>query len=271
MTYVTYRTDGAVATVTMSNPPAELTTLEMMNSLTEAVARGTAEKVRAMVLKSDGALFSGGVDVHMFQGLTQQTGREMLVDGMRLIAALEDAPYPIVAAVNGMCFAAGLEIALACDLILASDNALFAQVEAMIGAATFLGGVYRLAERCGPARAREIVYTADVYPAATFAEWGIVNHVYPVDELHTQADDLAKRIARGPALANDVNKRMVRTALAHGSRAADNYALDTATWLFPTADMQNAVNTLLEHGARTFREKHAELVSFTGQWSTPDA
>jgi enoyl-CoA hydratase/carnithine racemase len=270
VSYVTYEKNGAVATVSMSNPPAELTTAALMRELGDAITQGRADKVRAMVLRSDGKLFSGGVDVRTFQGLTYQTGREMLVEGMDIIAAFEDAPFPIIAAVHGMCAAAGLEFALACDLILAADDAQFIHVEAMIGAATFLGGVYRLAERCGPARAREIAYTADLYPAAKFAEWGIVNHLYPAAELHDRADELAQRIARGPALAHDVTKRMVREALAHGSRAADRYTLDTATWLFPTTDMQNAVSSLLENGARDFRAKHAELVSFSGEWTQVD-
>ena len=96
-----------------------------------------------------------------------------------------------------MCFAAGLELALACGLIIAAEGATFAQVEAKIGAATFLGGVYRLAERCGSARAREIVFGADTYDAATFERWNIINRVIPDGDLREAALAWAQQLAKG--------------------------------------------------------------------------
>jgi enoyl-CoA hydratase/carnithine racemase len=184
----------------------------------------------------------------------------MLTDGMALIAELEDAPFPIIAAVNGFCFAAGLELALACDFIFAADDTVFSQVEAKIGATTFLGGAYRLAERCGPAIAREIVYTADRYSAEQFAQWHIVNRVVPAADLHETAVAVAEKIARGPAVAHTQTKRIIRHALTHNSRTADRLVLDEATRLYETRDMQNAVGHLLEQGARKFMQNHHEIV-----------
>ena len=252
-------TDG-VAVVTTSNPPAELFDRSQLDGLRDAVRRATDSKARAMVVKSDGPLFSGGADVAtVFHGQGQQDGRELLSDGMEMIAELEDAPFPVIAAVNGLCFAAGLEVALACDFIYAADDATFSQVEAMIGAATFLGGAHRLAERCGPAIAREIVYTAGHYTAEQFARWHIVNRVVPADELHATAIAVARKIARGPALAHTQTKRMIRHALRHDSRAADQFVLDETTSLYDTHDLQNAVGRLLEQGARTFMTNHHEI------------
>jgi enoyl-CoA hydratase/carnithine racemase len=179
---------------------------------------------------------------------------------MDMIAELEDAPFPVIAAVNGLCFAAGLEVALACDFIVAADDTTFSQVEALIGATTFLGGAYRLAERCGPAIAREIVYTADRYTAEQFARWHIVNRVVPAAELHKTAYDVAHKIARGPALAHVQTKRLVRHALAHDSRSADRLVLEETTSLYETDDLQNAVGYLLEHGARKFQANHERII-----------
>jgi enoyl-CoA hydratase/carnithine racemase len=213
-----------------------------------------------MVIKSDARLFSGGADVNMFRDKDIHQTKAMFTEGMRTIAALEDAPFPVVAAVQGLCYAAGLELALACDFIYASEDAVFSQVEAFIGATTFLGGVYRLAERCGPAIAREIVYTADDYSAQQFADWHIVNKVVPGAELHSTVLSLAKRIAAGPKLAHATTKRLVRHALAHGSRSTDEILLHDATWLLPSQDMQNAVSRLVEVGARRFRATRNETV-----------
>ncbi|MEA3177192.1 MAG: hypothetical protein QOI59_715 [Gammaproteobacteria bacterium] len=252
-------TDG-VAIVTTVNPPAELFDEAQIAGLRDAVRKATADGARAMVIKSDAPLFSGGADVSLFHGKSQQDGQDMLTDGMALMAELEDAPFPIIAAVNGFCFAAGLELALACDFIFAADDTVFSQVEAQIGATTFLGGAYRLAERCGPAIAREIVYTAERYSAEQFAQWHIVNRVVPTAELQKTAVAVARKIARGPAAAHTQTKRIIRHALTHNSRSADRLVLDEATGLYETRDMQHAVGLLLEQGARKFIANHREVV-----------
>jgi enoyl-CoA hydratase/carnithine racemase len=256
-------TDG-VAIVTTVNPPAELFDAAQINGLRDAVRKATEGGARAMVIKSDAPLFSGGADVALFHGASQQDGRDLLSDGMALIAELEDAPFPIIAAVNGFCFAAGLELALACDFIYAADDTVFSQVEAMIGATTFLGGAYRLAERCGPAIAREIVYTATRYSAEQFAQWHIVNRVVPKAELHKTAVAVATKIAHGPPVAHTQTKRIIRHALTHNSRTTDPVVLDEATALYETRDMQHAVGLLLKQGARDFIQNHHE-VAFEGR------
>lgn len=248
-----------VAVVTTINPPAELFDQGQIAGLLDALQKATENGARAMVIQSGSKIFSGGADVKLFLDKDRQAAREFLSEAMEVIWALEDAPFPIIAAVNGLCFAAGVEIALACDFIYAADDAVFSQVEAMIGVTTFLGGVYRLAERCGPGIAREIVYTAGLYSAEQFKQWNIVNRVVPAADLHEEALDVAKKIARGPSLAHTLTKRMVRHALSHDSRSADEFVLDEATIVFETRDMHNAIGYLLEHGSRRFRSHHHEI------------
>src|SRR5262249_14891110 len=151
---------------------------------------------------------------------------------------------------QGFCLAAGLELALACDLIVAGESAKFAQVEATIGTATLLGGAQRLAERVGSARAREIVFTADLYDAQTFERWHIVNRVVPDAQLAEESMGLARRLAAGPTLAHNVTKRLIRGYLDSGMPIADQLILDIAAPLFESEDMQSGVAILLEHGAR---------------------
>src|SRR6266702_4915796 len=168
MTESAYESIGDVAVLTLSNPPANLFTREVGEDIRSGVERAHGEGARAMVIQADGAVFSGGADVSLFKDRSLEEARDLMIGFMPILAALEDAPFPVIAAVHGLCFAAGLELALACDLIIAAEGTEFAQVEALIGAATFLGGVYRLAERCGPARAKEIVFGVVSYDAATF-------------------------------------------------------------------------------------------------------
>ena len=167
MTKSTYETNGDVAVLTLSNPPANLFTLEVGEDIRAGVERAREEGARAMVIQADGAVFSGGADVSLFKDRSLEEARDLMIGFMPILAAIEDAPLPVIAAVHGICFAAGLEIALACDLIIAAEGTQLAQVEALIGATTFGGGVYRLSERCGPARAREITFDAATYSAET--------------------------------------------------------------------------------------------------------
>jgi enoyl-CoA hydratase/carnithine racemase len=164
-------------------------------------------------------------------------------------------PCPTLAAVQGLCLAAGLELALACDLIWAGASARFAQAEASIGTTTLLGGVQRLAERAGPSRARDIIYTADQYDAATFERWNIVNRIVPDDALEAEARAFAARLADGPTLAYAAGKRIVRAYLDGGTRAADRVVDEVGPPLFESADMQAGVTALLDHGPRRFRDK----------------
>jgi enoyl-CoA hydratase/carnithine racemase len=112
-----------------------------------------------------------------------------------------------------------------------------------------------LAERAGPARAREIVYTADLYDAVTFERWNIVNKVIPDEVFEVQTLAFAGRLAKGPTRAFAAGKRFVRTYLDEGIRAADKLVDETAPALFESDDMRAGVTGLIEHGQRAFREK----------------
>ncbi|MBV8927724.1 MAG: enoyl-CoA hydratase/isomerase family protein [Mycobacteriaceae bacterium] len=260
MTTVKLETSDDVAVVTMANPPANLFDGELMAGLLDVVHSATSEGVRAMVLRSDGPLFSGGADVSMFKETSQAQARAMFDQAFGLIQAIEEAPFPVIAAVHGLCLAAGLELALACDLIVAAEGTQFGQVEAKIGATTFLGGAYRIAQRAGTARAFEVTFGGDLFDAATFERWNIVNRVVPADELDAHASRWARQLAAGPTAAHAVTKRLVHHATDHGVRHTDRYLLDAATPLFATRDMQHAVDLLLTQGAAQFMARHHEVV-----------
>jgi enoyl-CoA hydratase/carnithine racemase len=253
-------TDG-VAVVTMANPPANLFDNELSAGLVRALrdARDNAG-VRALLLRADGAQFSGGADVGLFKDTSPTAARPLLTEGLELIETIESTPYPVIAAVRGLCIAAGLELALACDLIVAAEGSRFAQVEAKIGAATFLGGAYRLAQRAGLARAFEITFTGEFFDAVTFERWNIINRVVPVDQLDEISLAWARQLANGPTAAHAVTKKIVHFATDHGVRAADRYVLEAATPLFGSRDMQFAVGLLLEQGAREFMANHSTVL-----------
>ncbi|MFG2731573.1 enoyl-CoA hydratase/isomerase family protein [Streptomyces canus] len=260
MSHTKYEAIGDVAVVTLTNPPANLFTAGVLDGLSTGVKRAREEGKRAMVIQADGALFSGGADVSLFHGTSAVEAREIFEEGMAVIGAIEDAPFPVIAAVHGLCLAAGLEIALASDLIIAAEGTEFGQVEALIGATTFLGGAYRLAERCGSARALEITFSGQQYPAGTFERWNVINRIVPGDQLREEALGWAQKLAKGPTRAHAATKRIVQYSLMYGPRQADRYLLDAATPVFDTRDMQHAVGLMLSQGSRKFLQNHGDVV-----------
>lgn len=255
MDKVHFTTEDALGILTLTNPPLNLFSGELITDLRSAADAIKQAPLRALLVRAEGKVFSGGAEVSVFTGVTPAQARERFTSHLRLIADIEELPFPTVAAVQGLCIAAGLELVLACDLIWAASSASFGQAEASIGTTTLLGGVQRLAERAGPSRAREIIYTAAQYDAATFERWNIVNRVIPDERFEAETRTFAGQLAKGPTLAYAAGKRFVRAYLDDGIRAADRAVDELAPALFATEDMQAGVKSVLEYGARKFRDK----------------
>jgi len=253
---VYFETEGNLGLLTIDNPPINLADHLLFTALDAALDEVEASDVRALLVRAKGEHFGCGVNVNTtFVGMDGKSGRKMLNHGIAFATRLQDIDIPVVCAVQGLCLAAALEIALRCDVIVAADNAKFAQVEQHIGAATFLGGAHILAERCGPARAREICFTGDFYDAGTFERWNIVNRVVPLAKLQEEAKSWAQRLADGPTLAHAATKRMVRAFLDHGIRGADAMLLDLSPPIFDSADFKAGVDGVVKHGSKNFRGK----------------
>jgi enoyl-CoA hydratase/carnithine racemase len=167
---------------------------------------------------------------------------------LHLIHIVEDFSFPTVFAAHALCLTAAFELSLACDVLLAAESAKFGLVEVVVGLTPSMGGPQRLAERAGPARARELVYTGELYEADTLERWNVVNRVLPDEGFADAALAFAKRIASGPTLAHVATKRLVRAQLDRGTRAADAIVPETSGPLFGSEDLKNAVRSFLEVG-----------------------
>jgi enoyl-CoA hydratase/carnithine racemase len=248
MPRVRYERGGDVGYVVLDEPPLNLFTVELTNDLIAALEEAEGDMPRALVVRAAGKVFTGGVDVHVFDDKTPEQAQAFFDDLLTITHKLEDMPWPTIASVQGLCLTAGFELALACDLIWAAESARFGLVEIVVGLTPAMGGTQRVAERAGPARARELVMSGDLYHAATLERWNVVNRVVEDDELDERTTELARRLAAGPTKANAATKRMVRAFLEHGVRGADARVGDIAAPLFATEDLQNAVDTFLAEG-----------------------
>ena len=241
-----------VAHLILANPPVNLIDLDALDEYGEAVAEIVESDARAVLLRAEGKVFSAGADVSTFEGVDSEEARRRFTRWLPYVQALEAAPVPTVAAVHGMCLAGGLELALACDVILAAEGTKLGQTEATVGTTTLLGGAQRVAQRAGAARAKMICFGAQLYDAAQFERWGIVDQVLPAETFLEEATALAVSYAQGPTAAHRAVKGMIAAGVAGGVSAADRFLLDEALSVFDTRDMAHGVEMLMEHGATRF-------------------
>jgi len=220
----------------------------MLGALRAAVDDVAADPPRGLLVRADGRAVSGGVDVHLFDGLTVEDASALWRELLDLVHTVEELPLPTVFAAHALCLTAAFELALACDLLLAAESARFGLVETVVGLTPAMGGTQRLAERAGPARARELVMTGELYDAATLERWNVVNRVLPDAGFDQAARAFARRLAEGPTRAHAATKAIVRAQVEGGARAADERVPDLAGDLFATEDLRGAVRSFLENG-----------------------
>jgi len=250
-----FERDGELGIVVIDDPPLNLFGRELSRAVFDAVGEAEQSGVRALMVRAEGKVFTGGADVHVFDGLEPHQSREFTAQLMELTHRLEDLPIPTISCVHALCLTAGFELSLACDLIWAAESAQFGLVERVVGLTPLMGGTQRVAERAGPARARELVMTGNLYDAATLERWNVVNRVLPDDELQEKTTRFAQRLAEGPTAAHGATKQIVRAFLEHGVRGADARTADIGAPLFGSEDLRGAVRSFLEEGPgkATFR------------------
>jgi enoyl-CoA hydratase/carnithine racemase len=248
MAKASFTLTGDVGEIVLNDAPLNLFSLELARDLIAATEQARDSSARAILLRAEGDNFSAGANVEIFLDRDEAAARELIEEFLPAIRGFANIDVPTVAAVHGLCLAAGLEAALACDLIWAAEGSQLGLVEAVIGATPFGGGTQRLVARAGAARAAEAVLTARPYPAETMLDWGVVNRVLPASELVEKARAFAQRLAAGPTLAHAATKQMIRLTVDEGVEAADAALPEAGARVMASADLQNGARTLLEKG-----------------------
>jgi enoyl-CoA hydratase len=241
--------DGPLAVLSIDSPPLNLFDQQLMGELSDTVDQLAATPPRGLLVRAEGRVVSGGVDVHVFDGLSPEDAAAMWVSLLDLVHRLEQLPLPTVFAAHSLCLTAAFEFSLGCDILLAAESARFGLVETVVGLTPAMGGTQRLVERAGPARARELVMTGELYDAATLERWNVVNRVLPDEGFDEAARVFARKLAEGPTRAHAATKAIVRACLDEGgAHGADRRVPELAGDLFPTDDLKRAVRSFLELG-----------------------
>src|SRR5271170_6344786 len=206
MPLVSLETDGALAVITIDNPPQNRINEQMSSELLAACDAAEAGGSRAVLLTSKGPDFCFGGDIMKWPDLTNRQLRATFEGYINCFNRFEKLPMPVVAAVQGLCFGGGLELAIRADLIIAAETTRFGHPEQTLGIVTLLGGVYRVAERAGRSFASQWSMTSEQVPATTMMQHGVVTQVVPDAELLSTARELTARLAKGPTRAYAAHK-----------------------------------------------------------------
>lgn len=254
---ITVERRDKVALLTINRP-------DKLNSLSSKVhAEGVAalddlrrdESARVVVVTGTGEKsFVAGADISEFNDKTPVTQRNAFYE-KTLFNSIDTFPKPVIAMINGFCLGGGCELALACDIRVASENARFSQPEINLGIMPGGGGTQRLTRLIGEGRAMEIILTGDMIDAATAHQFGLVNHVHPLAELEAKTFELANKIAEKAPVALQLCKEAVKFASRSNLDEGLRREVDLFAICFSTEDKQEGVSAFLEKRKPEFKGK----------------
>ena len=255
-TVILEKKDG-VAVVTISRPEA----LNALNSIVIAELEQVVTElerdrdIRAMILTGEGRSFVAGADIGEQYPLDLDGGRRWGQRGSALMRRIEKLEFPTIAAVNGFALGGGCELALSCDLILASEKAKFGQPEVGLGITPGFSGTQRLPRRIGIAKAKELIFSGRMIKADEAKEIGLVNAVYPPETLMDAAMEMARSFAKNAPIAVKYAKACIDRGMQmdiDGGTACEN---ELFAMCFATADQKEGMGAFLEKRPATFENK----------------
>jgi enoyl-CoA hydratase/carnithine racemase len=249
--------NGPVQVLTLDHPPVNVLARPVLDALLARLSEAEAdEEVRAIVLASAAEkAFAAGANIREMAAMSPPQAFVHGGRGQEVTRQIERLPIPVIAAVHGVCLGGGCEIALACDFILASDDAQFGQPEINLGVMPGWGGTRRLPRRIGAARARRWILTGVSVPAAEAFDAGLVDRVVPRSELLPAALALAGELASKPPLALAAAKYALLNAIDPDIDRGLEYELELWARLFGTEGQREGMQAFLAKQAPPVRDR----------------
>lgn len=241
--------DKQIATITINRP-------ENLNALNPDVLQGlllaldkipSTVDISALIVTGKGEkAFVAGADVVSMAGLGQRAISDYAELGHRALRAIESFPVPVIAAVNGYALGGGLELALACDIVIAADSAKVGQPEINLGIIPGFGGTQRLIQRCGIGAARRLCLTGDMIDATEALRIGLFDQIVAPAELAATARAMAERIASKAPLAVRSAKRVIRQSQEQQLLSGLRVEVEEFLKLFPTRDREEGMTAFMQ-------------------------
>jgi enoyl-CoA hydratase len=248
MNYVKYEQRGLVGILTIDRQNAlNALNTEVMNELEEVLDGISTEDTRCLVITGAGEKsFVAGADIGEMSTLTKAEGEKFGKKGNDVFRKIETFPLPIIAAVNGFALGGGCELAMACDIRIASENAVFAQPEVSLGITAGFGGTQRLPRIIGLGKAKELLYTTFKVKAEEALRLGLVNAVYPLNQLMDECMKMAEKIAQNAPIAVRATKKAINEGMQVDVDTAIGMEAELFGSCFDTMDQKNAMKAFLE-------------------------
>ena len=234
---------GGIAELTLDNPPLNLVTLELTRRLHATLGRlATDPAVRVLIVTGAGSrAFCAGSDVGEFRAVLDDVVPKKLALENEAWSRLDDFPHPTIAALNGLAYGGGLELAACCDLLVAGADVRLALPEVKLGVFPGTGGTIRVPRRIGEGRAKELAFLGEPIDAQTALAWGLVNRVVPPGQAPAAAREWARVLATRPARALTLCKQAIDLALDTAEDDAVSRTLGLSDAVFRTADCREGV------------------------------
>jgi enoyl-CoA hydratase len=252
---------GGIVVVTINRPTA-LNALNraVLGELEAAFAALSRDKsIRVVIITGSGTkAFVAGADIAEMQNMSPAAARNFAKYGQGIFAALERLPQPVIAAINGFALGGGCELAMACDIRIAAENAKFGQPEIGLGITPGFGGSQRLPRLIGEGRAKELLFTADVIDAADALRIGLVNKIVPVGQVLEAATAMARKIATRSPVAIGYCKTAIREGQNSELDSAIAYEAEVFGLCFADTDQSEGMTAFIEKRAPTFADEQPE-------------
>jgi len=256
--YIIYEKNERIATITLNRPEAlNAFSKEVVSEVLQALEDvRTDGNVRVVVLTGAGEkAFSAGADIKTMKGFNALKARELSLMGERLCSALENLEKPVIAAINGYALGGGLEVAMSCDLRIASERARMGQTEINIGLIPGWGGTQRLTRLIGRTKAKELVFTGKMIDAKRAEQLGVVNMVFPAEEFRERVRQFAKELAAKAPVALRVAKALINKGADMSLDSAIALEREGFGVVGSTEDLQEGVSAFTEKRKPTFKGK----------------
>ena len=249
---IKYEEDGQISVLTINRPKAlNALNSQVLDELDKTLDSIDTSKIRALIITGAGEKsFVAGADIAEMSTLTKKQGEEFSKKGNDVFRKLETFPIPVIAAVNGFALGGGCEISMSCDIRICSDNAIFGQPEVGLGITPGFGGTQRLARLVGMGMAKQMIFTAQNIKAEEALRIGLVNAIYPQNELLNEAKKLALAIAKNGQNAIKNSKKAINEGIQVDIDKAIQIEEKLFGDCFETSEQINGMKNFLEKGKK---------------------
>ena len=253
---IIFEVKGGIAYITMSRPEAmNALNTDTLDELADVFSHiNDDDQVGVVILTGAGKAFVAGADISQMSKLNTIEGRAYMIKGQKVMSLIENAEKPVIAVVNGFALGGGCELAMACDIRLASEKAKFGQPEVNLGIIPGFGGTQRLPRLVGKGMAKYLTFSAEIIDANEALRIGLVERVYPMEKLMEEAEKLANAILTKSQFAVRMAKAAINRGLDMDIDSGIAHEAEVSAVVFGFEDRTEGMNAFLDKRPASFRK-----------------